>query len=249
VASSMDVYRAWGILKGIEPGALEPIPITEESPVRSTRQLYAAEQLKELQDVFSWVNEGYDKIGVEEVVMNDNELPGTVVRLPMIYGPGDHLHRFHPVLKRIADGRTRILLSEDQAAWRAPRGYVDDVAHAIALAATSDKASRRVYNVCDEPCLSELEWQKRIAKQAKWRGKLVPLPQERTPRHLLAPMNFMQHLVVSSALIRNYLSYHEVVEPEEAIRRTIAWEQQHPPKSIDGKQFDYAAEDAATEGS
>src|SRR3954452_14010684 len=52
VASSMDVYRAWGMLKGIEPGALEPIPITEDSPVRSTRQLYAAEHLKELQNVF-----------------------------------------------------------------------------------------------------------------------------------------------------------------------------------------------------
>ena len=249
VASSMDVYRAWGVLKGIEPGALEPIPITEHSPVRSTRQLYAVEDLKKLENVFSWVDEGYDKIAVEDVVMNDNELPGTVVRLPMIYGPGDRLHRLHPVLKRIEDGRTRMLLSEDLAAWLAPRGYVEDVAHAIVLAATSKKAARHIYNVCEEPNLSELEWQKRIVKQTKWRGKFVTLPQERTPRHLLVPLNLMQQVVVSSALIRNDLGYAETVEPETAMSRTIAWEQQNPPQSIDAKQFDYQAEDAALEGS
>ena len=247
VASSMDVYRAWGMLHGIEPGALEPIPITENSPVRSTRQLYPPEALKKMQGVFSWIDEGYDKIAVEDVVMSDSEIQGTVVRLPMIYGPGDRLHRLHPVLKRIADGRTRMLLSEDYAAWRGPRGYVDNVAHALALAATSEKAARRVYNVCEEPNLSELDWQKKIVQQTKWRGRFVTLPPERTPRHLLVPANMMQQVVVSSALIRNELGYAEIVEPDEAIRRTIVWEQQNPPDNIDAKQFDYAAEDAAGE--
>lgn len=245
VASSMDVYRAWGMFKGIEPGALEPIPITEESPVRSTRQLYHPEELQRLQGVFSWVDEGYDKIAVEEVVMNDADVAGTVVRLPMIHGPGDRLHRFHPVLKRIADGRPSLLLSDVAGAWRAPRGYVDNVAHAIALAATTKKAARRIYNVCEEPNLSELEWQKAIVEQMKWRGKIVTLPPERTPRHLLVPANLMQQVVVSSARIRKELGYKEAVDTGEAIRRTIAWEQQNPPESIDAKQFDYQAEDRA----
>src|SRR5205807_2159845 len=38
--SSMDVYRAWGVLHGVEPGALELLPLTEDSPLRTTRQLY-----------------------------------------------------------------------------------------------------------------------------------------------------------------------------------------------------------------
>ena len=247
VASSMDVYRAWGMLHGIEPGALEPVPITEESPVRSTRQLYAPEHLTKMQGVFSWIDEGYDKIAVEDVVMNDADVAGAVVRLPMIYGPGDRLHRLHPVLKRIADGRPSLLLSDVSAAWRGPRGYVDNVAHAIALAATSKKSLRRIYNVCEEPNLSELEWQKAIVGQMNWRGKLVTLPLERTPRHLLVPANLMQQVVVSSARIRKELGYKEVVESGEAIRRTIAWEQQNLPETIDAKQFDYQAEDAAME--
>jgi hypothetical protein len=48
---------------------------------------------------------------------------------------------------------------------------VENVAHAIALAATSDQAAGRIYNVCEEPTLSELAWQTKIGHQLKWPGK------------------------------------------------------------------------------
>ena len=76
----------------------------------------------------------------------------------MVYGPGDPLHRFFPLLKRVADGRSSIPFSEDLAAWRGPRGYVENVARAIAVVATSDQAAGRIYNIGDEPNLSELAW-------------------------------------------------------------------------------------------
>ena len=41
--------------------------------------------------------------------MNDRDLPATVLRLPMVYGPGDPLHRLYPVVKRIADKRRHII--------------------------------------------------------------------------------------------------------------------------------------------
>jgi nucleoside-diphosphate-sugar epimerase len=163
----------------------------------------------------------------------------------MVYGPGDPLHRCFPLLKRLADGRSSILLSDDFAAWRGPRGYVENVAHAIALAATSDVAKGRVYNVCEEPVLSELEWQIRIAKQMSWPGKFVVLPRERTPKHLLLPGNAAQHVVASSERIRTELRYKERVEIEEAIWRTTAWEERNPPSTFNPEQFDYDAEDAA----
>jgi nucleoside-diphosphate-sugar epimerase len=202
-----------------------------------------------MQNTFSWVDDRYDKIGVEEAIMNDPAVSGTVLRLPMVYGPGDPLHRFFPLLKRCADGRPSILLPDDFAAWRGPRGYVENVAHAIAVAATTDQAAGRVYNICDEPTLPELEWQakiaKRIAKQMNWPGRFVVLPRERTPKHLLLPGNAAQHVVASSERIRTELGYKEPVEIEEAIRRTVAWEQRNPPNTINLQQFDYDAEDAA----
>ena len=198
-----------------------------------------------MQSIFTWVDEKYDKVAVEEAIMGDPVVSGTVLRLPMVYGPGDPLHRFLPLLKRFADGRPAILLADDFAAWRGPRGYVENVAHAIALAATSDQAAGRVYNICEEPSLSELEWQSRIARQTDWSGKMVVLPRERTPLHLLQPGNVAQHFVASSERIRAELGYREVVGSEEAIRRTIAWERQNPPRNINPKQFDYPAEDDA----
>jgi nucleoside-diphosphate-sugar epimerase len=243
--SSMDVYRAWGVLHGSEPGPLEPLPIIEDSPLRTVQSLYLPETIEMLRSVFSWLDQHYDKIAVEQIIMNDPVVSGTVLRLPMVYGPGDPLHRFFPLLRRIADGRPFILLADDLAAWRGPRGYVENVAHAIATAALSDQAAGRTYNICEEPTLTELAWQTKIAKRLFWPGKFVVLPRGRTPKHLLQPGNASQHVVVSSERIRAELRYREPVAIEEAIQRTATWEQQNPPHTINLQQFDYDAEDAA----
>jgi nucleoside-diphosphate-sugar epimerase len=198
-----------------------------------------------MQSIFPWATEDYDKIAVEETIMDSPSVPGTVLRLPMVYGPGDRANRFFPILKPIIDGRSSMILPEDFAAWRGPRGYVENVAHALALAITSDQAAGRIYNVCEEPCISELEWRTSIAKQAGWTGNFVVLPLANTPKHLLFPANAAQHVVVSSQRIRGELGYEEIISREEGIRRTIAWELDNPPKTLNPQQFDYAAEDAA----
>ncbi|HMG84592.1 MAG TPA: NAD-dependent epimerase/dehydratase family protein [Terracidiphilus sp.] len=201
-----------------------------------------------LQSTFTRLDDHYDKIAVEEVIMSSFFVSGTVVRLPMVYGPGDRLHRFFPLVKRFADGRPAILLSEELAAWRGPRGYVENVANAIELAATSDQAAGRVYNICQEPTLSELAWQKMIAKRVGWNGRFVVLPGEQTPKHLLQPGNAAQHVVASSERIRAELGYRESVEIGEAINRTVASERKHPPSIVEPQQFNYDAEEAALAG-
>jgi hypothetical protein len=42
-----------------------------------------------MQSVFSWLDNRYDKLAVEEAIMADLQRPGTVLRLPMVYGPKD----------------------------------------------------------------------------------------------------------------------------------------------------------------
>jgi nucleoside-diphosphate-sugar epimerase len=246
--SSIDVYRAVGILHGTENGPLQEFPLTEESELRRCLHPYPPENLQLLRNIFAWVTDDYDKIPAERVVMNDRELPGTILRLPMVYGPGDPLRRFYPVVKRIVDARRHIIFAEPLAAWRSPRGYVENVASAIALAATDDRAARRIYNVCEEPSFSELEWARKIATAMRWDGDFVILPAERTPAHLLQPGNAAQHWVASSTRIRQELGYEESVTIEEAIRRTILWERENPPTAALLAQFDYAAEDAAVAG-
>jgi len=243
--SSMDVYRAVGISHGTESGPLQNLPLTEESELRRNLHPYPPENMRLLRKVFAWVTDDYDKIPAERMVMNDPELPGTVLRLPMVYGPDDPLHRFYPVVKRVADGRRHILFPETLAAWRSPRGYVENVAAAIALAATDDRAAGRIFNVCEEPSFSELEWARKIASEMRWDGEFVVLPEERTPPHLLKPGNAAQHWTASSTRIRQELGYKEPVALDEAIRRTIRWQRENDPAVEFLAQFDYAAEDAA----
>jgi nucleoside-diphosphate-sugar epimerase len=181
----------------------------------------------------------YDKILVERVAMSEPGLPATVLRLPMIHGPGDRQHRLYPFLKRIDDGRPAILLEHGFAAWRAPRGYVENVAWAITLAATDSRAAGRIYNVVEPEALSTVEWVKRVGDVAGWQGDIVAAPEGRMPPELASE----HHLVVDGNRIRNELGYQEIIPPEEALKRTIEWERANPPEESDLAQFDYASED------
>src|ERR1051326_3703462 len=105
--SSMDVYRAAGILHRTESGPLQEVPLTEDSELRRNLHPYPAANVERLRQVFSCLTDDYDKIPAERTVTSDSRLPATVLRLPMIYGPGDRLHRFYPVVKRIDRKSTR----------------------------------------------------------------------------------------------------------------------------------------------
>ncbi len=244
-ASSADVYRACGILHRLEEGPPDSVPLTEESPLRTKPQTYPPEQIEMIKKMVPWWDDSYDKIQVERVIMSDPELAGTVLRLPMIYGPGDYARRFHPVLKRIDDNRRVILYEQGWAAWRAPRGYVENVAAALALAVVNERAAGRIYNVAESPAYSELEWARKIALATGWTGEFMVQPNDRTPEHLKPPGNTAQHWELDSTRIRRELDYREIVALDEAIQRTIEWERANPPGEFNPHPFDYIAEDAA----
>ena len=241
--SSMDVYRACGVLHRLEDGPLQLVPLTEDSPLRTRSETYPPKRLKMLQKVFGWLDDTYDKIPVEQAVMSRQDLPGTVLRLPFVYGPGDRLHRLFPVLKRVDDGRKTILLSEEMAAWRGPRGYVENVAAAIAAAATDERAAGRIYNVAEQPCYSELEWTQVVARAAGFDGEIRVVPSTDAPAHLKSPGNWKQHWSADSSRIRRELGYQEPVALSDALIATIAWERANHPEQVDSAQSDYEAED------
>ena len=245
--SSCDVYRAVGIFHGTEPGEPDNTLITEDTPVRTRLHPYPPATMRAARGMYPWLEEDYDKIPAERAILACADFPGTVVRLPMIYGPGDPGHRFLPVVKRIDEGRGFILLDEGTAQWRAIRGYVEDVAWAVALAATDARAAARVYNVGDQENFTEREWQQQIAQAAGWKGRFVVLPEQRMPAHLKPRGDVRQHWSVDSSRIRSELGYRERVSREDALARTIAWERANPPARINPAEYDYAGEDAALE--
>jgi nucleoside-diphosphate-sugar epimerase len=185
----------------------------------------------------------YDKIPVEQVVMANTGLPGTVLRLPGVYGPGDH--RFFDHLKRMDDGRCAILLEENHSRWRWTRGYVDNVAAAVVLASIDNRAAGRIYNVGEPDAETEVELVRRIGHAAGWPGEVVVLTKNSMPDHLKTPYNFQHHLHADTSRIRIELGYLEPVSRDEAMRLTVEWERAHAPMQVDVNRFNYEAEDAA----
>ncbi len=240
VVTSQDVYRAYGRLINLEDGLPDPVPLGEDAPLRSKLFPYRDKGPAADNPYFE-----YDKILVERILQSEPGLPATVLRYPMVYGPGDRQHRLFATLKRMDDGRPAILLDESIAEWRWTKGYAEDMAHAVFLAVTRPEAAGRVYNVGEEGAPTQREWIERIGRAAGWTGRVVVLPPEKTPKHLANDMNTRQHLVTDTRRIRDELGYAEPTDPETALRRTIEWERAHPPEKIDPEAYDYAAEDAA----
>ena len=237
VLSSADVYRVYSRVTGAELGVPDRRPLTEESPLRKKMFPYR----EQASGAVDWRHD-YEKILVERVAMSDPDLPGTILRLPAVYGPGDDKHRFLPYIKRMDDGRPAILMSTGQAAWRWTHGYVEDVAAAIALAVTKDRAAGRVYNVGEENTPTVGGRLRLLKRLAGWDGQLLFVPRRFLPAHLKDKYNYRQDLVLDSSCIRKELGWGETILPDEALRRTIGWERAHPPV-VDPAQFDYAAED------
>ena len=221
--SSQDVYRAYGIFTRLEEGPLVPAPYDEDAPLRT--RFYPYRAVASGPDDFRY---SYEKILVERTVISEPGLPGTILRLPQVYGPGDGQHRLFACLKKMNEGR-RILLEEQQSEWRWTRGYVENVAAAIALAATDERAAGRIYNAGEPEALSEKEWVRVVGDAAGWDGEVGAMPEGELP--LAGPdYDWRQSLAAETRRIRTELGYEEMISREEGLRRTVEWERANPPK-------------------
>jgi nucleoside-diphosphate-sugar epimerase len=234
--SSQDVYRAYGIVRKADNGSLEPTPVTETSALRLNRFPYQ-DPTKETND---WCNK-YDKILVEDIVMNNQYIKGTILRLPAVYGPNDPQHRLFKYLKlkHISDKRPYILIENSFSKWVWTHSYVENVAYAIALAITSERSTGRIYNVGEMQSRSMQDFVNEIGTILNWKGQLIVAPSECLTEEMTVPFNMEQQLVVDSTLIREELGFIEKISFKHGLMATIEWELTNQPNET----FDYAKED------
>lgn len=225
VLSSLDVYRAYNRLMRVEQGPPEGNPLREDAPLREVafpRRRWASGP-----DDVLW---NYDKIPVERAALSEPELPGTVLRLPAVYGPGDHRgHRVGEYLTRMDSGARTLELDADLSGWRWTRGYVEDVADAIAVASVDRRASGRTYNVGEAASLAEGEWVRAIARVAGYGGTIVERKRGDLPAGVARQLDgrdFAQDLVLDTSRIRAELGWHPRVPLDDALAASIAWERE-----------------------
>jgi nucleoside-diphosphate-sugar epimerase len=187
--SSGDVYRAYGRFMGLEQDPVENGLLTESSPLRTVLYPYRRQATSPEDWKYS-----YEKILVERVVLADPDLPGVVLRLPKVYGPQDN-----------ADLAT-VYQARHHPHWRWTHGYVENVAHAIVLAALHPSATG-IFNVGEgrTPTVAE---------------RLADLPPSSLPEWTM-PANFEQDIAYDTSRIRRDLGYTEPVAYAEGIRRTM----------------------------
>ncbi len=189
--SSGDVYLAYGRFTGVEPGPVERGLLREDSPVRSV--LYPYRDTGKAADDIANV---YEKILVERIALGDPKLPGTVLRLPKVYGAAEN-----------ADLAT-VYAFRNQPQWRWTHGYVENVAAAIVLATDQSSAMGRIYNVGEEhtPTIAE---------------RLTNLPSSSLPIRTDPKLNFEQDIAYDTRAIREELGYSELVPEEEAMNAML----------------------------
>lgn len=224
MASSADVYRNYEGLhrKGRPPPILDRL--TEDSPLRDSRFPYRLARPRAAGDPQAWMD-GYDKIPLEAAARANPGFAATILRLPLVFGPGDRQRRFSWAIRPMAQGRPRLVVPHPWAAWRATFGYVDDVAAGIALAAVHPRAGGETFNLGRSNTPTNLAWAATFAEHLGWPGE-VRLAHPAVARGALASatrgLDLSYPLFLDNARIRRRLGYAEVTDLGDALARTVA---------------------------
>jgi nucleoside-diphosphate-sugar epimerase len=236
--SSIDVYRAYELLLAGQGG--EPVPLTEESPVRAGRY--------PLRDLLPGIGEHYDKLDVEPLYLARGS---AVLRLSMIYGEHDGQRREEFILRRVRAGRRRIPVGAGTTLDT--RCYVGDVASAVLAALDQPAAAAgQVFNVGDLATDTGRDYARRILSAAGHEASLVTVPEELVPEDLESTKSIAQHFLVDSRKAATVLGWRPT-DPAETIPASVRWHLENPPQdpdqdfSPDERALSAAAEHAAAE--
>lgn len=224
VISSADVYRAFGAV--LQDRETDPVPITEESHVRSERYPYRGRVAG---------RDDYDKLDVEDVYLPRGAL---VMRLPMVYGEHDYQRREEFILRRVRAGRRRIPFGA--GSWLTCRGYVRDIARAIRLALDRPDVTG-VLNICEDRTYSVRLWARMILEAAGSDAELVRVPDDTLPDDLQETGAILQHVLMSANKARAVLGW-KTTDPWDALQTTVRWHLAHPPPN---PSDDFAPDDKA----
>ena len=222
--SSVDVYSNYGGLLRKESPAILGAPAKEDDPLRGFRFPYRGNPNRP-KGVSAELFEDYDKIVLEDAARAHTEFTTTVIRAPMIFGPGDPQHRFKWAIDAVlAGGVAR--MDERAAKWPNSYGYVDDVAEAILVAALDPRAAGRTYNVGQDFVRTPIEWLLMFGMVTNTQIEVETVPAaEKALLHQRAEATDLRYpLTLDTSRIREELGFSEPTELRQALLKTVAYE-------------------------
>ena len=158
-------------------------------------------------------------------------IPVATLRPAFVYGPHNAIEREAFFWDRLAAGRPIIVPEDGRGTLQWV--HVRDVARAAILAADTDRANGRAYNLAGYPPITQLEYVRLLGKVAGKEPRIVPVPREELLRHggqlMAPPYYFGAYLDVPPITVRNQRARTELglelTPMEEGLRETWRWYQ------------------------
>jgi nucleoside-diphosphate-sugar epimerase len=193
------------------------------------------------------------KRAIEDVLLDGDAPPTTILRPGAVYGPGDTAAREWYLVKRALDGRSRLVLGY-RGESRFHQAASANVGELVALAAA--RPGRRALNAVDDEAWT-------VRQTAAAVGRALGLSWEETlldgapPSDSVGgtPWSVPSPVVLDMAEARHELGYADVIDHEAAVALSVEWLVE-ATRGRDWREvlpraatyyadlFDYAAEDA-----
>jgi nucleoside-diphosphate-sugar epimerase len=204
-------YRGWMNPWLHEPAGL-PVPVREDAPTVDD----PAEDEK-----------GFRIVRTERTVFACH--PGAAhFRYPYVYGPYQLAPREWCVVRRLLDGRRRIVVADGGLTLH-HHGYTENLARAVLLSVEHPEAVG-LFNVGDEEVLTIRQVIELIAAALERPLEIVSLPFElATPARPLLAQPSPTHRVLDLSRARTMLGYRDAVPARIAVGLTARWLVEHPP--------------------
>ncbi len=207
----------------LQPEALFPaglqIPLPEEAPKVASEEEFRFGYLVRIS---------------EEAVMQahaEGRFSATHFRYPVVYGPRQLTPSIWAIMRRFIDKRPHIVLP-DGGLTLVTRGYAENVAHAVLLAAKQpDNAGGQIYNCGDEQQLTMAQWVEVVGEAMGGAVEVIGVPDEYAypSRSLMMFNGPSNHQIFDLYKIRSELGYRDRVPALEAMARTVDWYRDNPP--------------------
>jgi nucleoside-diphosphate-sugar epimerase len=227
-------YRGWTDPWQYDPAGL-PIPRAEDA------ELVADPDID---------SKGYRIVRTEEAVFAAHP-QAAHFRYPYLYGPLQPVPREWLVVRRIIDGRDRMIIADDGLTLH-HQGYTENAAAAVLLAIEHpERSAGTIFNIGDEEVLTVRQMIELCASALGADLELISMPYDLAlPARPLLAQPLPTHRVLDLALLHHQLGHRDVVPAREATRRTAVWLYENRPEpggteeTVLTDPFDYAAEDA-----
>ncbi len=211
-----------------------PVPTSEDAPTSATPD----------ED-----DKGYRIVRTEQAVFLHH--PNAAhFRYPYVYGPLQLAPREWSVVRRILDGRRRIIVADDGLTLH-HHGYTENLAHALLLAVDQPEAGAgTLFNCGDEEVLTIRQVIEIVATALDHDLEIVSMPYSlAVPARPMLTQPATTHRVLDLSCLRSKLGYRDLVPARLAVARTARWLCDHPcerggtEEMVLTDPFDYANED------